>query len=216
MCVLSTLCGNVDKHSPFDFIYIYIYIYISLERWGSLAFTLNNVLSWYSNYIYVENQVLQRTKASADTIYVYTTMVNCFHHDKTKITMWHCKPLASPITAMKLVTSTIWCIMEWVKGLGWNFMVCLLCSLWSVCSKNMPRFQNSFEVRTELKEKVWPFKFKVKIMSVVKDRGYKNCPIYNKFTSFLFSDTLFLRYGCKWVLSWKHIQNSRKIGATFF
>ena len=25
MCVLSTLCGNVDKHSPFD-IYIYIYI----------------------------------------------------------------------------------------------------------------------------------------------------------------------------------------------
>ena len=23
MCVLSTLCGNVDKHSPFD-IYIYI------------------------------------------------------------------------------------------------------------------------------------------------------------------------------------------------
>ena len=28
MCVLSTLCGNVDKHSPFD-IYIYIYIYIT-------------------------------------------------------------------------------------------------------------------------------------------------------------------------------------------
>ena len=26
MCVLSTLCGNVDKHSPFD---IYIYIYAS-------------------------------------------------------------------------------------------------------------------------------------------------------------------------------------------
>ena len=26
MCVLSTLYGNVDKHSPFD-IYIYIYIY---------------------------------------------------------------------------------------------------------------------------------------------------------------------------------------------
>ena len=26
MCVLSTFCGNVDKHSPFD-IYIYIYIY---------------------------------------------------------------------------------------------------------------------------------------------------------------------------------------------
>ena len=26
MCVLSTLCGNVDKHSPFD-IYRYIYIY---------------------------------------------------------------------------------------------------------------------------------------------------------------------------------------------
>ena len=25
MCVLSTLCGNVDKHSPFDFIYIYIF-----------------------------------------------------------------------------------------------------------------------------------------------------------------------------------------------
>ena len=25
MCVLSTLCGKVDKHSPFD-IYIYIYI----------------------------------------------------------------------------------------------------------------------------------------------------------------------------------------------
>ena len=29
-CVLSTLCGNVDKHSPFD-IYIYIYIYISFS-----------------------------------------------------------------------------------------------------------------------------------------------------------------------------------------
>ena len=29
MCVLSTLCGNVDKHSPFDiYIYIYMYIYI--------------------------------------------------------------------------------------------------------------------------------------------------------------------------------------------
>ena len=27
ICVLSTLCGNVDKHSPFD-IYIYIYIYM--------------------------------------------------------------------------------------------------------------------------------------------------------------------------------------------
>ena len=27
MCVLSTLCGNVEKHSPFD-IYIYIYVYI--------------------------------------------------------------------------------------------------------------------------------------------------------------------------------------------
>ena len=26
MCVLSTLCGNVDKYSPFD-IYIYIYIH---------------------------------------------------------------------------------------------------------------------------------------------------------------------------------------------
>ena len=31
MCVLSTLCGNVDKHSPFDiYIYIYIYIYIHI------------------------------------------------------------------------------------------------------------------------------------------------------------------------------------------
>ena len=30
MCVLSTLCGNVDKHSPFD-IYI-IYIYIIVEK----------------------------------------------------------------------------------------------------------------------------------------------------------------------------------------
>ena len=30
MCVLSTLCGNVDKHSPFDiYIYIYVYIYIN-------------------------------------------------------------------------------------------------------------------------------------------------------------------------------------------
>ena len=28
MCVLSTLCGNVDKHSPFD-IYIYIYIHMA-------------------------------------------------------------------------------------------------------------------------------------------------------------------------------------------
>ena len=28
MCVLSTLCGNVDKHSPFD---IYIYMYISMN-----------------------------------------------------------------------------------------------------------------------------------------------------------------------------------------
>ena len=27
MCVLSTLCGNVNKHSPFD-IYIYIYAYL--------------------------------------------------------------------------------------------------------------------------------------------------------------------------------------------
>ena len=27
MCVLSTLCGNVDKHSPFD-IHMYIYTYI--------------------------------------------------------------------------------------------------------------------------------------------------------------------------------------------
>ena len=27
MCVLSTLCGNVDKHSQID-IYIYEYIYI--------------------------------------------------------------------------------------------------------------------------------------------------------------------------------------------
>ena len=26
MCVLSTLCGNIDKHSAFD-IYVYIYIY---------------------------------------------------------------------------------------------------------------------------------------------------------------------------------------------
>ena len=30
MSVLSTLCGNVDKHSPFD-IYIYIYIHISCK-----------------------------------------------------------------------------------------------------------------------------------------------------------------------------------------
>ena len=29
MCVLSTLCGNVDKHSPFD---IYIYIYYVVTR----------------------------------------------------------------------------------------------------------------------------------------------------------------------------------------
>ena len=38
MCVLSTLRGNVDKHSPFDiYIYTYIYIYIYRERvseWG--------------------------------------------------------------------------------------------------------------------------------------------------------------------------------------
>ena len=32
MCVLSTLCGNVDKHSPFDiYISIYIYLYISIS-----------------------------------------------------------------------------------------------------------------------------------------------------------------------------------------
>ena len=30
MCVLSTLCGNVDKHSPFDFIYIYIYMRVRM------------------------------------------------------------------------------------------------------------------------------------------------------------------------------------------
>ena len=32
MCVLSTLCGNVDKHSPFD---IYIYIITMAMPWAS-------------------------------------------------------------------------------------------------------------------------------------------------------------------------------------
>ena len=36
MCVLSTLCGNVDKHSPFD-IYIYIYIHM-LDPPNSIRF----------------------------------------------------------------------------------------------------------------------------------------------------------------------------------
>ena len=36
MCVLSTLCGNVDKHSPFD-IYIYIYIILSYLMTGSMS-----------------------------------------------------------------------------------------------------------------------------------------------------------------------------------
>ena len=41
MCVLSTLCGNVDKHSPFD-IYIYIYIYILSTR--SLVYFMYKLL----------------------------------------------------------------------------------------------------------------------------------------------------------------------------
>ena len=35
MCVLSTLCGNVDKHSPFDIyicVCVYIYIYTQSLR----------------------------------------------------------------------------------------------------------------------------------------------------------------------------------------
>ena len=36
MCVLSTLCGNVDKHSPFDW---YIYIYIT---WTCCAYKCQN------------------------------------------------------------------------------------------------------------------------------------------------------------------------------
>ena len=33
MCVLSTVCGNVDKHSPFHiYIYIYMYIYPHIHR----------------------------------------------------------------------------------------------------------------------------------------------------------------------------------------
>ena len=41
MCVLSTLCGNVDKHSPFYiyiiyiYIYIYIYLYIYYQRFSA-------------------------------------------------------------------------------------------------------------------------------------------------------------------------------------
>ena len=39
MCVLSTLCGNVDKHSPFDiYIYIYIYTYI-LYMWRHVLYS---------------------------------------------------------------------------------------------------------------------------------------------------------------------------------
>ena len=40
MCVLSTLCGNVDKHSPFD-IYIYIYTYTYIWTFEFLAISLN-------------------------------------------------------------------------------------------------------------------------------------------------------------------------------
>ena len=35
MCVLSTLCGNVDKHSPFD---IYIDIFVSSRRMSLLEY----------------------------------------------------------------------------------------------------------------------------------------------------------------------------------
>ena len=47
MCVLSTLCGNVDKHSPFDiYIYIYIYIYIKNDfslHWAYSPATLRKI-----------------------------------------------------------------------------------------------------------------------------------------------------------------------------
>ena len=41
MCVLSTFCGNVDKHSPFD-IYIYIYIVTDSEIFND--FTLDKIV----------------------------------------------------------------------------------------------------------------------------------------------------------------------------
>ena len=47
MCVLSTLCGNVDKYSPFD-IYIYIYLFIkywSMAGWPGLQY-LTKALEW--------------------------------------------------------------------------------------------------------------------------------------------------------------------------
>ena len=78
MCVLSTLCGNVDKHSPFD-IYIYIYILpgmsggkrtlsaitcscdlgnIDIDTHGSLSLTYDFILDLYKEAILSKAQQL--------------------------------------------------------------------------------------------------------------------------------------------------------------
>ena len=53
MCVLSTLCGNVDKHSPFDFLYIYIYIYIYIIQYIHEFTTNCNATAVKHNVLYI-------------------------------------------------------------------------------------------------------------------------------------------------------------------
>ena len=67
MCVLSTLCGNIDKHSPFD-IWIYVrevscifnaYLFMHFLKWRWVAdgqvWCGFNVTRWY---VYLQNRFM--------------------------------------------------------------------------------------------------------------------------------------------------------------
>ena len=56
MCVLSTLCGNVEKHSPFD-IYIYIYMCVCVCNARKYVVWINFVTTFYAVPSNTENEI---------------------------------------------------------------------------------------------------------------------------------------------------------------
>ena len=69
MCVLSTLCGNVDKHSPFD-IYIYIYTHIHICMYTQSIALTDEIWSVFCK----EFGKIDRVMTASHCIYIYMLM----------------------------------------------------------------------------------------------------------------------------------------------
>ena len=118
MCMLSTLCVNIDKYNPID-IYIYTYMYLDNTTWNLL----------YHKYIYIQDEawVDFPEHSQCDMKVVYN--ISNLWHQKSTLQRVYKLIIQILYKYMKLLYKIQWPNQAIILHMSWQLSCCDMCKI---------------------------------------------------------------------------------------